>query len=365
MNNIVKELRIDDTYLPTLSVCMIVKNEEQGLSKLLPNLVGVVDEVIIIDTGSTDNTVNIAKQYGAKVFNFEWCDDFSKARNESLKYATKEYILWLDGDDYVDKMDFSKLKIHISQNPNKGYFVRLIDFRNNTVYESMQLRAFPNIKGLEFRGKIHEQISFSLEDHKIDFSHVDFKVEHHGYVDEATILIKLERNYKVVLEELKVNPDDFVILMNAARTALSMGKVAIGEVFIDEAIKLFNEGKQKVTKEHALMAFMTKATLYGHSGRDKEALRLLESQRNKFQGLYLLRLAIGEINFKLKKYSEAYKDLIIIRDGKLSITNYPIDATSALSNYNKYLLACSLVVKDYRTAGMCMGRMINDTEYKL
>lgn len=89
---------------------MIVKNEEETLSRCLDTIKDVVDEINIVDTGSTDNTVEIAKKYTDRVFFFEWIGNFAAARNESFKYATKDYILYLDADDVILEEDRAKLK---------------------------------------------------------------------------------------------------------------------------------------------------------------------------------------------------------------------------------------------------------------
>ncbi|SDC34976.1 glycosyltransferase [Shouchella lonarensis] len=97
----------------TVSLCMIVKNEEDVLARCLDTIKDCVDEINIVDTGSTDRTVEIAKQYTDRVFFFEWTGRFADARNESFKYATKDYILYLDADDVVleeDREKFKKLK---------------------------------------------------------------------------------------------------------------------------------------------------------------------------------------------------------------------------------------------------------------
>lgn len=93
----------------SLSVCMIVKNEEDVLSRCLECLKEIADEIIIVDTGSTDKTKEIASRYTSKIFDFNWCDDFSKARNFSFSKATKDYIMWLDADDVILKEDIEKL----------------------------------------------------------------------------------------------------------------------------------------------------------------------------------------------------------------------------------------------------------------
>ncbi|MEJ9268433.1 glycosyltransferase family 2 protein, partial [Bacillus thuringiensis] len=83
----------------TISLCMIVKNEVEVLSRCLDAIRDGVEEIIIVDTGSTDATKKVAQQYTAKIYDFEWIDDFSAARNFAFSKATNEYILWLDADD--------------------------------------------------------------------------------------------------------------------------------------------------------------------------------------------------------------------------------------------------------------------------
>src|SRR3989338_781444 len=96
--------------MPTLSLCMITKNEEKNLAKCLNSVKDLVDEIIIVDTGSKDNTINIAKSFNAKIINFKWQDDFSLARNESLKCASSDWIVVLDADEVIAKNDLVKIK---------------------------------------------------------------------------------------------------------------------------------------------------------------------------------------------------------------------------------------------------------------
>ena len=95
--------------MKTISLCMIVKNEEEVLDNCLSSISDVVDEIIIVDTGSNDNTKIIANKYTNNIYDFKWCDDFSKARNYSFSKATKDYILWLDADDYLTLENKEKL----------------------------------------------------------------------------------------------------------------------------------------------------------------------------------------------------------------------------------------------------------------
>lgn len=99
-----------DAVLITISLCMIVRNEEQKLGRCLSTVANAVDEIIIVDTGSTDGTLAIAAQYTKRIYHFEWINDFGAARNESFRYATKDYILWLDADDWLDERERIKLE---------------------------------------------------------------------------------------------------------------------------------------------------------------------------------------------------------------------------------------------------------------
>ena len=94
----------------TISLCMIVKNEEKLHSSCLESVKIIVDQMVIVDTGSKDRTIQIAKNFGADVYQYPWCDNFSKARNESIKYATGDWILWMDADETLDPKSIPELK---------------------------------------------------------------------------------------------------------------------------------------------------------------------------------------------------------------------------------------------------------------
>lgn len=132
--------------IKTVSLCMIVKNEEKYLSRCLESVRNKVDEIIIIDTGSTDSTLEIAKQYTNKIYHFTWVNDFAAARNESLKYATSQYVLILDADEYLDPA--ADLQKDISSNFDY-YYVKIInDMSYGTILKHTAIRLFANHKNL-------------------------------------------------------------------------------------------------------------------------------------------------------------------------------------------------------------------------
>ena len=93
-----------------VSLCMIARNEADTLSRCLSSAAGLADEIIVVDTGSDDNTREIARELNAQVHEFQWVDDFAAARNESLRHATGDWILWLDGDEYFDAANRAQLR---------------------------------------------------------------------------------------------------------------------------------------------------------------------------------------------------------------------------------------------------------------
>ena len=123
----------------SISLCMIVKNEEKVIERCLRSVKNLVDEIIIVDTGSTDKTKEIVHRYTNNVYDFKWCDDFSKARNFSFSKATKEYILWLDADDVILKQDremFISLKKTLDKN------IDIVMMKYNTVYDKNENPTF-------------------------------------------------------------------------------------------------------------------------------------------------------------------------------------------------------------------------------
>lgn len=103
----------------TISVCMIVKNEAKVIARALRSVLSFADEIILVDTQSSDSTLKIAKNFPVKIYHFPWCDDFSKARNFSFSKATKDFILWLDADDYIPLKEQQKI-IHLKSIPSKS-----------------------------------------------------------------------------------------------------------------------------------------------------------------------------------------------------------------------------------------------------
>lgn len=147
----------------TLSVCMIVKNEEEVLERCLNCAKNIADEIIVVDTGSTDHTKNIARRFTEKIYEFPWCDDFAKARNYSFSKATMEYIMWLDADDIFTPLD-QQLLLELKQtlSPETDMVMMKYDVAfdadDNPTFSYYRERLFKRSGDFRWIGEIHEVI---------------------------------------------------------------------------------------------------------------------------------------------------------------------------------------------------------------
>ena len=110
------------------SLCMIVRDEEQDLAECLESVADLIDEIVVVDTGSTDRTCEVARRFGSRVFDFPWVDSFAAARNESLRHATGDWIFWLDADERLTDANRTKLQRLFAGlgQENKAYGMRLV-----------------------------------------------------------------------------------------------------------------------------------------------------------------------------------------------------------------------------------------------
>lgn len=189
--------------MKSLSVCMIVKNEEKNIKRCLESIYKIADEIIIVDTGSDDETLDICNQYNCNIIKHKWNNDFSEARNISLDYATKDYILFLDADEELSSADLEKLKLLLSKSKlSEGYFLKLINIINeNEVGEYVIFRLFKNKKNYRFRGKVHEQIANCIQKYNKEncIENIDIKIYHYGYdPNKVNIKDKYKRNIGIL-----------------------------------------------------------------------------------------------------------------------------------------------------------------------
>lgn len=207
--------------MPLLTLSMIVKNEEKYLRDCLESVKGVADEIIIVDTGSTDRTIEIAKEYNASIFNFQWIDDFAAARNFALKHSTGDYILYLDADERLSENSIGELKKILRQGA-KGAFnctVNNIDTVNGKPNIMRYTRLFKNHRKLEFRGCVHEQIIDSINELGYKIIETSIEIIHIGYnIPPDKIKEKAARNLVLLLKDYRKKPDNPYTVFQLAQT---------------------------------------------------------------------------------------------------------------------------------------------------
>lgn len=232
-----------------LSIGMIVKNEEkyldECLSALKPILDNVKSELIIVDTGSTDNTIKIAKKYTDKIYYFKWCKDFAKARNESLKNASGEWFLYVDADEIlndaneiIDFFNSGEYKHYSSA----SYSIKNYRNDNKTSYSYVRLQRFHKINpNTKFIGIIHEYIP--VVDPTKHLYKTEF--EHYGYVFTNPEFTKLKnkRNIELLEIQLKDNPKNPRIRAQLSDTYLVFGDYNKAIKHAKKGVELTTEGE--------------------------------------------------------------------------------------------------------------------------
>lgn len=205
LNKFLEELKL--SILPTVSVCILAKNEQKNIVRAIKSVKRIADEIIVLDTGSTDKTVELATKEGAKVFQTEWKDSFAVARNEAMSHATMDWILMLDSDEALSEDSSEKLKQTLVQlSNNKVYLTKITNildkFGSNEKYEHYVVRVLPNHKNFTYIRNIHEY-PVSTDGSLLNAENLkDIEILHYGYesrfIKEKN---KIERNY-LLLKEL-------------------------------------------------------------------------------------------------------------------------------------------------------------------
>ncbi len=197
----------------TLSVCMIARNEEECLERCLQSVRGVVDEIVFVDTGSTDRTVEIARRFGARVFHFAWTGSFAEARNVSLRQATGDWLLMLDADEELAPADSARLKALLTSEDVEAYILNQVSYLGQEPGTEVEVvprvLLFRNRSEYHFTGAIHEQVTDSIQAARTEARIVPSGVSilHYGYL-EHRVRQKDRRNTEILLRELQKAPDN-------------------------------------------------------------------------------------------------------------------------------------------------------------
>jgi tetratricopeptide (TPR) repeat protein len=241
---------------PRVTLCMIARNEERFLAECLTRARAAVDEIVLVDTGSTDRTVAIAESFGAKVLHSPWADDFSAPRNIGLRAATGDWILVLDADEFLQGDACERIRELVGSTTALGYHLRFINvYGNGKTLGVMMVRLFRNLPGVVYENVIHEQVTPSLQRLGTPLGLVlasgDVEVEHHGYSDAVmNERGKNERNERLFKKQLAQHPDDIYGLYKYGDFLRRVpGRGADAKRALDRCLELVLTGSPSLPRE--------------------------------------------------------------------------------------------------------------------
>ncbi len=270
---------------PSLSLCMIARNEERNIARSLGSVKSLVQEMIVVDTGSTDRTREIAEAFGAKVYDFPWTEDFSEARNVSIEKARGDWVLILDADETISPRDHAALRSLIrlagaapagfavttrsytlSQNvvgwtPNRGDYPT--EEEGSGWFPGTKVRIFRRDDRIRFRNPVHEAVEPSLEAAGIPVRSCPVPIHHYGKLDESRTALKGETYYRLGLRKLEETGDTVDALRELAVQARELGK-------FDEALALWQ--RLLLLSPDCAVALLNIGSILLDTGQYQEAL---------------------------------------------------------------------------------------------
>ncbi|WP_251395295.1 glycosyltransferase family 2 protein [Metabacillus litoralis] len=313
-----------------ISLAMIVRNEEKNIVRCLNSVKDLVDEIVVVDTGSIDSTLQLLNDFeGVKVYKFTWCDDFSVARNFSLEQTQGDYILVLDADEYVNNGTRKELETISSQGLIGKIQVNSMFEQNNIVQESKAYvsRFFP--REVRYTGAIHEQLNSSLKRIPMKLT-----VKHNGYLNTD----KSTRNIPLIINLLKQKPNDSYYLYQ-------LGKELRIKKQYEEAFKfLIRSYELSNCIEPYYEELIVEIIYSGKECGKEEVLDIIEQNEGILlnntdfhfaKGLLYLEYCISFPKLA-GKYIKVIEDsfLTCLKLGKKMHTEYVIGTGSYLASYN-------------------------------
>lgn len=270
-----------------LSACLIVRDEEKNLARCLNSLKDVVDEIVVVDTGSTDKTIEIAESFGAKIGHFEWIQDFSAARNHSLELATGDWAFWIDADEELTPESVQAIQRALVRPHFGGFAIEIVNFTEDgseaAHYVHRPIRLFRRIEGIQFTGRIHEQISPSIDAAGLPWAYLPgAKLLHYGYrPSEMVERGKVNRTVDMIRRELEDKPEDPFQWFNLANAYTADNDFASAGHAAAECAKHVVNGDQVGALNYQLW---TNALV--KQGRSAEAIRICdEADQRGFGGI--------------------------------------------------------------------------------
>ncbi len=330
---------------PTISACLIVKNEEKFLPQCLESIKNAVDEIIVVDTGSTDRTVEIATSFGARVYHHPWRNSFSEARNHSISYATCDWILQIDADESLEQADIPLLHSLIHTSLHNAILVAIYSELPGGLSKHYFTRIFRRGKG-RFEGIVHNQLVFegcALQS--------EIRIQHYGYnLPGAEMQKKYKRTGDLLRQQLAEDPNNAFALANLIRNYRNEGNY-------DKVIELCEMGLQNLASQKDVTAINHKQRIYIdliyariNQKQLNKAAEICKDAINESPDSLDILFAMGEISLKKEAYEDslnAFKKYLVIKEKE-----------SKNPAFNLYIVdSYTYEHKAYNNIGICYDRL--------
>ncbi|MBI2147982.1 tetratricopeptide repeat protein [Candidatus Woesearchaeota archaeon] len=310
---------------PTISFCMIAKNEEAYIADCLNSVKGLAKEMIVVDTGSADKTVEIAEQCGATVHHFPWNGSFADARNESIKYATGDWILVLDADEAISLRDHDRFRALTEQSSVDGYLLQQLNYTNDSTRlrwepcsaatpESKAFtgfvpcpicRFYRNKPTYRYRYKIHEMINESILDHGGRIELTGLPIHHYkAFKTKEETMEKAGRYLQLLEQQIRDNPHDPKTYYEYGQLLLNLKRPEEARAALLKVHELEHTAKYAYSAIGFLQYLLAQACL--QTSRPDEAIDWLKkgiAHQPKSKNCYLL---LGNVLIQQKKFQEAF-----------------------------------------------------------
>lgn len=290
-NRIAARYREHPDFKPAnrLSAVLIVKNEAAHIERCLRSVAPIADEIVVVDTGSTDGTVELVEGLGLDVVlgAFEWCNDFAAARNAALELASGDWALWIDADEELQESSFGEIRQALIRPHFGGFNLRIVNFtgdgRDTSTYTHSALRLFQRLPGIRFEGRVHEQVIDSAGRDLPNGNLATATLLHYGYKpSEMEAKGKHERFLTMLEREVRENPQDAFQWFNLANAYTVCGRLTEAAHAGRHAVKLSEDAATYLPVAYQLLA-----NALTHTGKPEAALEVLDEADNRgLKGLF-------------------------------------------------------------------------------
>lgn len=306
-------------HMVYLSLCMIVKNEEKVLKRCLDSVKDIVDEIVIADTGSTDNTIKIASEYTEHVYNFEWTDSFSDARNFAQSKARGKWILVLDADEYVDRGNLEAVKEEIKQYESNmdalGVTIYNFTGTGDQMVQHKCLRIYKNNKSIMYERAIHEALV--RKNGNLRTAMCSLNIYHTGYlIKETKAKDKSARNTRLIEKQTQKSGSssyDYFNLGNEYFSAKDMQKA------LEAYQKAYALDKNSNWASFAVVQIIICLI---ELNRYKEAISVIDDADTIWQDVPEYKYLRGQAYFRQNRFEDAKESLTNLLKIKHRYTNF-------------------------------------------